>query len=59
MSRPSIVTAPSTRAAGTMSFMRLSVRRNVDLPHPDGPMSAVTSFDRIVSVIPSSARRMP
>ena len=24
------------------SCMRLSVRRNVDFPHPDGPISAVT-----------------
>jgi hypothetical protein len=39
-----MVTAPSTRAPGTMSFMRFNVRRNVDLPQPDGPMSAVTSF---------------
>ena len=28
--------------------MRLSDRRNVDLPQPDGPMSAVTSFGRIL-----------
>ena len=26
-----------------MSFMRLSVRRNVLLPQPDGPMNAVTT----------------
>ena len=26
-----------------VSFMRLSVRRNVDLPQPDGPMNAVTT----------------
>ena len=35
---------PSTRVPGTMSFIRLSERRNVDLPQPDGPMSAVTWF---------------
>ena len=27
--------------------MRLSVRRNVDLPHPDGPMKAVTRLARM------------
>jgi hypothetical protein len=27
-----------------MSFIRLSVRRNVLLPQPDGPMKAVTTF---------------
>ena len=26
------------------SFMRLRERRNVDLPQPDGPISAVTRF---------------
>ncbi len=26
------------------SFIRLSERRKVDLPQPDGPMSAVTCF---------------
>ncbi len=43
---------PSPRRArpGTMSFIRLSDRRNVDLPQPDGPMSAVTWFGWILSV---------
>ncbi|GAA2831141.1 hypothetical protein GCM10020220_020040 [Nonomuraea rubra] len=40
-SSPSSSTLPSTRAPGMTSCMRLSVRRNVDLPHPDGPMKAV------------------
>ena len=44
MSRPSMRTEPSTRAPGMMSFIRLSERRNVDFPQPDGPMSAVTWF---------------
>ena len=59
MSWPSIVTAPSTREPGTMSFMRFSVRRKVDLPQPDGPMSAVTSLGRIWTEICSSTRRSP
>ena len=33
---------PSTVALGIRSFMRLKQRRNVLLPHPDGPMNAVT-----------------
>ena len=44
MSTPSMSTRPSTRALGMMSFIRLSVRRKVLLPHPDGPMNAVTTF---------------
>ena len=43
------MTDPSTRAPGTMSFIRFSERRNVDLPQPDGPMSAVTWFGRILT----------
>ena len=35
-------TLPSTRAPGTRSCIRLSARMNVDLPHPDGPMTAST-----------------
>src|SRR5512140_1121783 len=42
MSRPSSSTSPSTRAVGTVSCMRFRQRRNVDFPHPDGPMIAVT-----------------
>ncbi len=35
--------------------MRFSVRRNVDLPQPDGPMNAVTDRGSIVIVMPSIA----
>ena len=59
MSWPSMRTEPSTRAPGTMSFIRFSERRNVDLPQPDGPMSAVTWFGKIFRSICSSARRAP
>ena len=34
--------APPSAAPGTSSCMRLRMRRNVDFPQPDGPMSAVT-----------------
>jgi hypothetical protein len=50
---------PSTRVAGMMSFIRLSVRRKVLLPQPDGPMNAVTRFERISMLMPSSARFSP
>ena len=33
---------PVTRQTGMVSFMRLMQRRNVDLPHPDGPMKLIT-----------------
>ena len=34
--------SPASEAPGTSSCIRLRMRRNVDLPQPDGPMSAVT-----------------
>ncbi len=42
MFSPSSMMSPVTRALAIVSFIRLSVRRNVDLPQPDGPMNAVT-----------------
>ena len=39
---PSKRTSPSTRAPGTVSCIRFRQRSSVDLPHPDGPMIAVT-----------------
>src|SRR5215831_7589023 len=42
MSRPWKRISPSTRADGTVSCIRLMHRSSVDLPHPDGPMIAVT-----------------
>ena len=42
-----------------MSFIRLSERRNVDLPQPDGPMSAVTWLGWIFSETLSSTRCAP
>ena len=44
MSSPSSSTSPSARALRTVSCMRFSVRRKVDLPQPEGPISAVTCF---------------
>ena len=37
-----MVTVPVTRVAGMISFIRFNARRNVLLPHPEGPMHAVT-----------------
>src|SRR5580658_8012825 len=42
MSIPSSSMTPARAADGTSSCMRLRVRRKVDLPQPDGPISAVT-----------------
>ena len=44
MSMPSMRTVPASDALGTSSCMRFRMRRNVDLPQPDGPMSDVTWF---------------
>src|SRR5215208_1855505 len=41
---PSSATRPATRAPGTVSCMRFRQRSSVLLPHPDGPMTAVTSW---------------
>ena len=43
-------TSPASAAPGTSSCIRLRIRRNVDLPQPDGPMSAVTCPAGISSV---------
>src|SRR3954447_19042659 len=43
MSSPSSSTWPARLAPGTSSCIRLRIRRNVDLPQPEGPISAVTS----------------
>src|SRR5437763_5152531 len=59
MSWPSRSTCPVTRAPATTSCMRLSDRRNVDLPQPDGPMSAVTCFGSTVMLTSSSAWNEP
>jgi hypothetical protein len=40
MSSPSSVTSPVTRQTSMVSFMRLRQRKKVDLPQPDGPISA-------------------
>jgi hypothetical protein len=41
------------------SCMRLIDRRKVDLPQPDGPISAVTCAGRMDMFTPSTARKLP
>ena len=50
MSFSSISIFPVTRAIAIVSFIRLTQRRNVDFPQPDGPIKAVTDFFRNVEV---------
>src|SRR5688572_26976838 len=50
MSAPSRSTRPVARAPGIVSCMRFRHRKNVDLPQPDGPMTAVTLRSGIASV---------
>ena len=41
-------TSPVTYAPGMTSCIRFRVRSTVDLPHPDGPMKAVTDRGSMV-----------
>src|SRR5689334_12504744 len=59
MSCPSSSTSPVTRAPGTTSCIRLSARRKVDLPQPDGPMRAVTCLGSMVMLMSASAWNEP
>ncbi|MDF2666154.1 MAG: hypothetical protein K0R81_2004 [Microbacterium sp.] len=56
-SSPSMSTRPLTCPPGMTSCMRLSVRRNVDLPQPEGPMKAVTERGSMSIETPSTARK--
>jgi hypothetical protein len=55
----SSVILPVTRQLSIVSFMRFRLRRKVDLPQPDGPISAVTVFSRMFSFTSKSARLSP
>ncbi len=59
MSLPSSVTVPSARAPGVSSCIRLSERRNVVLPQPEEPISAVTWFGSIVMSTSATAWKSP
>src|SRR5690242_4627689 len=55
MSTPSSRISPVWRVPSIRSFIRLSERRKVDLPHPDGPISATTDRSGTVSEMSQSA----
>src|SRR5437899_10501328 len=55
MSSPSSRTLPSIFAPGTTSCKRLMARRNVDLPHPDGPIMAVTCLGSMLMLTSAMA----
>ena len=56
---PSMTILPSTRAPGITSCIRFSDRRKVDLPQPEGPISAVTERAGMVIETPSTALKSP
>ncbi len=59
MSSPASFTSPASDALGTSSCIRFRIRRNVDLPQPDGPISAVTRRAGMVSETRSRTLRSP
>ena len=59
MSSPSSRTSPASAADGIISCIRFRIRRKVDLPQPEGPMSAVTCRAGMTSVTSSSTLRSP
>src|SRR5690242_8377122 len=59
MSSPSNSTCPRARAPGTTSCIRLRQRRKVDLPQPDGPISAVICRGATSRLMLSSALNAP
>ncbi len=59
MLSPPMSTLPSTRAPGIRSFIRLKVRKKLLLPHPDGPMIAVTRLAPMDKVTSLSALNSP
>ena len=59
MFSPAISTRPSRRVPGMVSFSRLNVLSSVLLPHPDGPMKAVTRLAGISNEMSKSACLAP
>lgn len=59
MSLPSTRHSPVRRVPGMRSFIRLNSRRKVDLPHPEGPMKAVTVLLSMVMLMFFSAWKSP
>ncbi len=50
---------PVALCPGYKAYMRLSTRSRVDLPHPDGPISAVTALSGICIDTPFRAWVLP
>ena len=59
MSTPSSRTLPPTVTLPISSFMRFRQRSSVDLPQPDGPMSAVTACGGMCIDTPAIAVSLP
>src|SRR6202035_1846314 len=59
MFSPSRMTLPSARAPGSSSWRRLRQRTSVDLPDPEGPISAVPWLGSTDREMPSMASRLP
>src|SRR5215208_4695419 len=59
MSTPSRSTRPVIQPCSDSSCIRLSVRRKVDLPHPEGPMSACTRLPGKLRETPFTAANFP
>jgi len=50
---------PAARASGMVSCMRLMQRTNVDLPQPEGPITAVQWLARAVMLMSYKACFLP
>src|SRR5215217_7691415 len=59
MSAPSSSTRPVIQPCSESSCIRFSVRRKVDLPHPDGPISACTRLGANLSDTDFTALNLP
>src|SRR5262249_44459290 len=59
MSSPSRRMLPLCRVPSIRSFMRLSRRRNVDLPQPEGPIRAVTERQGMLRLMSNKACLSP
>ena len=59
MFSPLYLTSPVILTPGMRSFMRFSVFKKVDLPQPEGPMSAVMLFSGMSILMPCSTSVLP
>src|SRR5579884_1865166 len=59
MSVPATCTLPSAFASGFVSCMRFRQRINVDLPQPDGPITAVACLASTDMLMPCRASVLP